>query len=133
MARRYQMRGTLLDDLVGMGDLGAADATLRGARAGLFDAVDECWARALAGDPVDRALQARTFLAVQHCTDIAVDVAATAHRLGGGAATYRRSRLLRAVRDLEAVRQHAMFNRGLRPHLARTLAGTDEPHPPFVI
>ena len=131
--RRAQMRGSLLDDPVGMADLGAADALLRGARAGLLAIADECWARAEAGEPVDRALQARAFLAAQHCTDVAVDVCATAHRLGGGAAAYRTSPLLRALRDVETARQHAMFNRGLRPHLARTLAGTDEAHPPFVV
>jgi hypothetical protein len=26
-----------------------------------------------------------------------------------------------------------MFNRGLRPHLARVIAGSDEAHPPFVV
>ena len=85
------------------------------------------------GTPVDRALQARAFLAAQHGSDVAVDVCATAHRLGGGAAAYRTSPLLRALRDVETARQHAMFNRGLRSHLARTLAGSDEAHPPFVI
>ena len=133
ISRRAQMRGSLLDDHVGMGDLGAADALLRGARAGLLASADECWARAEAGEPIDRALQARAFLAAQHCTDVAVEVCATAHRLGGGAAAYRTSPLLRALRDVETARQHAMFNRGLRPHLARTLAGTDEAHPPFVL
>ena len=38
LARVAQMRGSLLDDHVGMGDLGAADALLRGARAGLLEA-----------------------------------------------------------------------------------------------
>ncbi len=85
------------------------------------------------GTPVDRALQARAFLAAQHGSDVAVEVCATAHRLGGGAAAYRTSPLLRALRDVETARQHAMFNRGLRSHLARTLAGSDEAHPPFVI
>jgi alkylation response protein AidB-like acyl-CoA dehydrogenase len=133
ITRRVQMRGTLLDDHVGMGDVGAADSLLRGARAGLLEALDECWARAAAGQPVDRALQARAFLAAQHCTDVAVDVCATTHRLGGGAAAYRTSPLLRALRDVETARQHAMFNRGLRSHLARTVAGTNEAHPPFVV
>ena len=131
--RRVQMRGSLLDDHLGMGDLGTADAVLRGARAGLLEVADECWARAVADKPIDRALQARAFLAAQHCTDVAVEVSATAHRLGGGAAAYRTSPLLRALRDVETIRQHAMFNRGLRSHLARTLAGTDEVHPPFVV
>jgi alkylation response protein AidB-like acyl-CoA dehydrogenase len=133
MARRAQMRGTLLDDPVGMGDLGAADASLRGARAGLLEVIDECWSLAAGGEPIDRALQARAFLAAQHCADVGADVCATAHRLGGGAAAYRSSPLLRALRDVETARQHAMFNRGLRPHLARTMAGTNEAHPPFVI
>ena len=133
ISRRTQLRGSLLDDPVGMADLAAADAQLGGARAGLLASADECWACAEAGEPVDRTLQARAFLAAQHCTDVAVDVCATAHRLGGGAAAYRTSPLLRALRDVETARQHAMFNRGLRPHLARTLAGTDEAHPPFVL
>ncbi len=133
IGRRVQMRGSLLDDHLGMGDLGAADALLRGARAGLLEATDECWARATADGPIDRALQARAFIAAQHCTDVAVEVCAITHRLGGGAAAYRTSPLLRALRDVETARQHAMFNRGLRWHLARTIAGTDEAHPPFVV
>jgi alkylation response protein AidB-like acyl-CoA dehydrogenase len=133
ISRRAQMRGTLLDDLIGMGDLAAADALLRGTRAGLLEVLDQCWGLAHAGEPVDRALQARAFLAAQHCSDVAVEACATAHRLGGGAAAYRSSPLLRALRDVETARQHAIFNRGLRPHLARTLAGTDEAHPPFVV
>jgi alkylation response protein AidB-like acyl-CoA dehydrogenase len=133
IARRFHMRGALLDDHAGMGDLGAADTLLRGARAALLEVHDECWAFAEAGHPIDRALQARAFLAAQHCTDIAVEVTGTAHRLGGGAAAYRSSPLMRALRDAETMRQHAMFNRGLRSHLARTMAGTDEAHPPFVV
>jgi alkylation response protein AidB-like acyl-CoA dehydrogenase len=133
ISRRAQMRGSLLDDHLGMGDLGAADALLRGARAGLLEVLDKCWDLAQAGEPINRALQACAFLAAQHSSDVAVEVCATAHRLGGGAAAYRTSPLLRALRDIETARQHAMFNRGLRPHLARTLAGTDEAHPPFVV
>ena len=133
ITRRSQMRGALLDDHVGMGDLGAADALLRGARAALLEVHDECWALAEQGRPIDRAVQAQAFLAAQHCADVSVEVAGTAHRLGGGAAAYRGSPLMRALRDAETVRQHAMFNRGLRSHLGRTIAGTDEAHPPFVI
>jgi indole-3-acetate monooxygenase len=133
ISRRAQMRGSLLDDPVGMADLAGADAELRGAREGLLATADECWARAEAGSRVDRAVQARAFLAAQYCTDVAVAVCATAHRLGGGAAAYRASPLLRALRDVETARQHAMFNRGLRAHLARVLAGTDEAIPPFVV
>jgi alkylation response protein AidB-like acyl-CoA dehydrogenase len=131
--RRAQMRGTLLDDEVGMADLAGADAKLRAARAGLLASADECWDRALAGERADRALQARAFLASQHCADVAVEVCATAHRLAGGAGAYRGNPQLRALRDVETARQHAMFNHGFRPALARIIAGTDEARPPFVI
>jgi indole-3-acetate monooxygenase len=133
MARVAQMRGSLLDDPIGMGDLAGADARLRGARAGLLEALDSCWSQAAAGDPVDRALQARAFLASQHCLDVAVEVTGTCHRLGGGDAAYRSSPLSRAVRDVETARQHMLFGHGLRSHLARTLAGGDEALPPFVV
>jgi alkylation response protein AidB-like acyl-CoA dehydrogenase len=133
LAHRQQMRGQLFDDPIAMADLATADTRLRAARAGLLDALDACWTRAGAGDPVERDQQARTMLATQHSTDVAVDVAGTAHRLGGGAAAYRRSPLLRAVRDLETIRQHVIFSHGLRPHLARALVGTGDPYPPFVI
>jgi hypothetical protein len=76
------MRGRLLDDHVGMGDLGAADAPLGGARAGLLGVLDECWDLAQAGEPIDRALQARAFLAAQHCSDVAVEVCATESIVG---------------------------------------------------
>jgi alkylation response protein AidB-like acyl-CoA dehydrogenase len=132
VTRRAQLRGSLLDDPVGMAELAGADAQLRGARAGLLAVLDECWERAEAGEPVSRALQARAFLAAQHCSDVAVEVCGTAHRLGGGAAAYRTSPLLRALRDVETARQHHIFSRGLRAQLARILAGTDEAFPPFV-
>jgi indole-3-acetate monooxygenase len=133
ISRRAQMRGTLLDDHIDMGDLAAADALLRGACAGLLEILDECWDLAHSGEPIDRALQARAFLAAQHGSDVAVETCATAHRLGGGAAVYRTNPLLRALRDVQTARQHAMFNRGPRPHLGRTIAGSDEAHPAFVV
>jgi alkylation response protein AidB-like acyl-CoA dehydrogenase len=133
VSRRAQMRGTLLDDAVGMADIGAADVRLRAARAGLLASLDECWDRAVDGERTDRSLQARTFLASQHCADVAVEVCATAHRLAGGAGAYRNNPQLRALRDVETARQHAMFSHGFRAPLARIIAGTDEARPPFVI
>jgi alkylation response protein AidB-like acyl-CoA dehydrogenase len=133
IARVAQMRGSLLDDAVGMSELAAADTMLCGARAGLLEAVDECWSQAAIGVLIDRALQARAFLAAQHCIDVAVDVTGTCHRLGGGDAAFRSSRMSRAVRDVETARQHMLFSHGLRRHVARTLAGTDEAFPPFVV
>jgi len=72
-------------------------------------------------------------LAVGHACDVAVAVASTCHRLGGGAAAYAGSTLLRRLRDVETVRQHIMFGHGHRPMLAKALAGEDIFAPPYII
>jgi hypothetical protein len=38
------------------------------------------------------------------------EVTSTAHQLGGGAAIYRGSRLLRVLSDVQAARQHLLFS-----------------------
>lgn len=127
------MRGALQDDPVGLAELGAADAALRAAEAGLVDAVRAVWDEAARGDRASRALQARTMLAVHHAIDTAVASTSTAHRLCGGAASFAGHRVLTALRDVETARQHVLFSHQHRPALARISAGTDEVAPPFVI
>lgn len=127
------MRGSLGDDPVGLAALGAADAALRAAYAGLLAAVDETWEAAEAGGPVSRALQARVALAVHHALDTAVAATSEAHRLCGGAAAFLGHRVLTALRDVETGRQHVMFSHQHRPALARIAAGVDGTAPPFVL
>jgi alkylation response protein AidB-like acyl-CoA dehydrogenase len=64
---------------------------------------------------------------------VAFDVTATAHRLGGGSAAYADSSLLRRLRDVQTARQHIMFGRSHRPVFVRTLAGEDTFAPPFIV
>jgi Acyl-CoA dehydrogenase, C-terminal domain len=71
--------------------------------------------------------------AAQEATDAAVEATAAAHRLGGGAAAYRDSPLLRALEDGHAARQHQLFAHKHRGELARALAGLDVRYPPFVV
>lgn len=129
---RTARRGQLADDPISMAEFAAADARLRGARAGLREAVEEAHDRAERGDSLDRRLQARAGLASLHAVDTAVEVTSTAHQLGGGAAAYTGSRLLRALVDVEAARQHLLFAPVHRVELGRILAGHDAPYPPFV-
>ena len=68
-----------------------------------------------------------------HASDVAVDVAATAHRLGGSAAAYRANPLLRALNDVQAAHQHLMFAEKHRVELAKASAGLDVTYPPFVV
>ena len=115
-----------------MADFAAADARLRAARAGLHDAVEEAESVAGCGHQLSPALLARIFLANLHATDTAVDVTSVAHRLGGGAATYVGSPLLRALGDVEAARQHYQFSHQHRIELGKALAGLDVHYPPYI-
>ena len=72
-------------------------------------------------------------MAVNYGCQVAVDVASTCHRLGGGGAAYAGSSLLRRLRDVQTARQHIMFGQSHRPMLAKALTGEDLFAPPFIV
>ena len=127
------MRGALADDPVGLADFAEADAMLRAARAGLFDACNRAWDHAAMGERVPKDVQAQVMLALGYGCQVAVEVTSTAHRLGGGAAAYAGSSLLRRLRDVQTARQHVMFGQSHRPMFAKALAGEDTFAPPFIV
>ena len=130
---RTARRGQLADDPVAMAEFASADGRLRAARAALHEAVSEAHGRAEEGQPVDRVLQARILVACLHACDTAVAATTVAHQLGGGAAAYAASPLLRALCDVQAARQHLLFSHKHLPELAKPLAGLDTTYPPFIV
>jgi indole-3-acetate monooxygenase len=131
-AGRDARRGQLHDDAIGMGELAAADTTLRAAAALLTVALEEAHDLAARGEPVDRRLQARILLAGMHACDVAVASTQVAHALGGAAAVFDGSALLRALLDVQTARQHALFGHHHRAPLAAAVAGRDVLYPPFL-
>jgi alkylation response protein AidB-like acyl-CoA dehydrogenase len=129
---RVARRGQVTDDPVALAEFADADTRLRAARSALRDVVAEAHTLAERGDPVDRILRARTFLAALHASDVATEVTSVAHNLGGGDAAYATSPLPRALRDVETSRQHLLFAHKHRVELAKVLAGLDATYPPFV-
>jgi alkylation response protein AidB-like acyl-CoA dehydrogenase len=130
---RAARRGQLVDDPTALADLAMAESRLRAARAGLLEAVVEAWDVAAGGGWAPRPLQARIALASLHACDVGVDTTSVAHQLGGGAAAYTGNRLLRALVDIHAARQHLLFAPTHRPVLGRALVGLDVSYPPFVV
>lgn len=125
-------RSDLAGEPLAMADYAAAELRLHGARAALLDLVREAHERVAGGDELDRQLLARIYLADLHATDTAVEVTSVAHRLGGGAAVYAESPLLRALNDVEAARQHYQFAHDHRTVLGQVLAGCDVIYPPYL-
>jgi indole-3-acetate monooxygenase len=130
---RTARRGQLADAPISMAELAVADTRLRAARAGLREAIGEAHTRAERGQPINRQLQARICLAGMHACDTSVEVTSAAHHLGGGAAAYRGSHLLRALSDVQAARQHLLFSHHHLTELGKLIAGLDVPYPPYVM
>jgi alkylation response protein AidB-like acyl-CoA dehydrogenase len=129
---RDARRGPLADDPLSIADYAAADSRLRGARAALHEAVSAAHEIAERGTRPDRRLLARLYLSHLQAAETAAEVTSVAHRLGGGAATYVGSPLLRALCDVQAARQHLQFAHKHRLALGRILAGVDVAYPPYI-
>jgi alkylation response protein AidB-like acyl-CoA dehydrogenase len=125
-------RGDLADDPLAMHDLADAELRLEAARAVLHGLVCTSHERVARREPLGPRLLARIYLANLHAADTAVEVTALAHRLGGGAATYADSHLLRALDDVLAVRQHHQFAHEHRISLGRVLTGVTDSYPPYI-
>ena len=97
------------------------------------EALGEAHTLAERGEPVGRQLQARIYLACLHACETSVEVTSIAHQLGGGAAAYRGSRLLRALCDVQAGRQHLLFSHQHLLELGKLVAGLDVAYPPYVM
>jgi alkylation response protein AidB-like acyl-CoA dehydrogenase len=129
---RTARRGQLGDDPISMDEFAVADTRLRAARAAVREAVGEAHLVAERHGQVDRPLRARLFLAALQASDVSVEATSTAHQLGGGAAAYRDSPLLRALDDVHAARQHLLFAHKHRAALGKALAGLEVHYPPFL-
>jgi alkylation response protein AidB-like acyl-CoA dehydrogenase len=130
---RTNRRGQLADVPLSMAEFAGADSRLRAARAALVEALGEAQALAERGEAVSRKLQARIYLACLHACDTSVEVTSIAHGLGGGAAAYRGSPLLRALCDVQAGRQHQLFSHHHLVELGKIAAGLDMGYPPFIL
>jgi len=128
-----QMRGSLADDPVALADFAKGEAALRSAKAGMIEACARAWEHAERGERASKVLQAEIAMSLSYGIEIAVEVASTMHRLGGGSAAYAGSTLLRRLRDVEAARQHILFSHAHRSAFAKALAGEDTFYPPFLI
>lgn len=112
-------------------DFARAEAALGGARAFLFEAVDEVWEIVRSGKtPMPRQI-ARARIAANHAAATAASVAQTASTLAGGSAIYAGSPMQRFARDAEAVTHHFTVAPQVWEEAGRVLLGRSPSTPVF--
>ena len=87
-------------------DLARAEGALGGARALLYDTVEDMWRSVSAGDAPSPRQVAMGRIASTHAVETAASVARTAGTLGGGSSLFSSASLQRHVRDTEAITHH---------------------------
>ncbi len=125
-------RLALADDPVAHLEFGRAAMRLDGARCSLFDAVDDAYQHAVAGDQPPRAVSARIGLACLEAMSAGLAAVDTACTLTGSASIRPDSILDRMRRDLATARTHVMFSSRLAVALGCQLAGIDTVAFPFL-
>jgi alkylation response protein AidB-like acyl-CoA dehydrogenase len=86
--------------------LAQAEATLRAARALLYDTLSEMWEQTLAGEPPSLVQRADLLLAVAHATSSAATAVELAYNVAGTSGIYTRNPLERHFRDVQVLKQH---------------------------
>jgi alkylation response protein AidB-like acyl-CoA dehydrogenase len=86
--------------------LAQAEATLRAARALLYDTLGERWEQTLAGEPPSLVQRADLLLAVAHATSSAAQAVELAYSVAGTSGIYTRNPLERHFRDVQVLKQH---------------------------
>jgi len=104
--------------------IGRAEATLRAARAFLFEAVQAMWDAAETSPP---SLEQRALvrLSITHVASAAKQVTEMMFESGGGTALYEGGRLARCSRDAQALAQHIALTSNNYEFAGRVLLGMD--------
>jgi alkylation response protein AidB-like acyl-CoA dehydrogenase len=103
--------------------LAEAEAALRSARAGFYEAIAGAWAAAQDEQPVPAELRNALRVAATHATRTAADVVRTLYDLGGGSVIYDSSSLQRRFRDAFTATAHFQVNAASRELQGRVLLG----------
>ncbi|HEX6051416.1 MAG TPA: acyl-CoA dehydrogenase family protein [Gemmatimonadaceae bacterium] len=123
---------TLRDRGTAQSSLANAEATLRAARAFLYEALNEAWARTAAGTSHTLEQRGDLLLAAVHAVRSAADVTDMVHRLAGSTGIYTRSRIERYFRDAHTLRHHGFVAENKLEAIGQIYLGL-EPDFPLIV
>ncbi len=112
-------------------EVARAEAALGGARAFLYDTVEEMWQSVCEGRPPTGRQLALGRIAATHAAETAAMVTRTANTLGGGSSIYSTSSLQRHARDAEAITHHFTVAPYTWEEAGRVILGREPTVPAF--
>jgi len=127
--RGYAKQVALTDQGVFQRAVGEAELRLRAARALVMEVFERAWQTVCAGQIPSPRLQAEMRSVATFVTDVALDVATTAFRYGGGSAVWLTSMLQRCLRDLSVAASHLMVNDSSYENYGQFLLGRPDADP----
>ena len=104
-------------------EVARVEASVRAARAFLYETVDAAWARATAGEPIDERSRADLRLATVHAARAGARATERLFQLAGASSIYRETALQRRWRDAQVAAQHAMVSDSLLELTGRVRLG----------
>ncbi len=107
------------------------EAKLGGARAFLYDAMDDFWGTLLTGEKPSRRQNALVRLAASEAARVAASVAHRVSTIAGGNSLYLSSPIQRMQRDADAVTHHFVLSPPVLEDAGRILLGLDPTSPLF--
>lgn len=114
---------TLAERAGAQSELAHSEALLRSARAFYYEAVDDAWRRASAGDALGVEERASLRLAASHATHTCADVVSRMYKLAGGSSVFASNPLQRRFRDAHVGTQHMMVAPPIWELAGRVLMG----------
>lgn len=112
-------------------EVARAESSLGGARALLYDSLDDLWQIVVTGREPTKRQHAMCRIAAVHASETAAAVARTASVLAGGTSIYASSSLQRHVRDAEAILHHVTQSPQTWEEAGRVLFGLEPLFPIF--
>ena len=113
----------LISEIAGKTNLLALNATIEAARGNLRESFGVLWAAAQAGESAPMAARARVRRAVVHAAEASTEAVNLCYRTAGGSALFASGPFEAALRDVNAMCCHLVFQRAMMEDAGRVALG----------
>ena len=110
-------------------DVALAEARLKSALAFTRESIEDCYERAVAGQPQGLERKANLRLAAANNAWSAIDVVDRLYHAAGGSSIYRKNKLQQCFRDVHVPTQHIMVGQAIYEVVGKVLLGVDPRQP----